>query len=58
MEPFRAFIGDNLPDSQRTTGFYDTKFFIGIGAYFALNYLNFTHFKLPTPPQKVLSQIL
>ena len=21
MEPFRAFVGDNLPDSQRTSGF-------------------------------------
>ena len=35
MEPFRAFVGDNLPDSQRTTGFATQSFFIGIGAYFA-----------------------
>jgi maltose/moltooligosaccharide transporter len=35
MEPFRAFVGDNLPDSQRTTGFAMQSFFIGIGAYFA-----------------------
>ena len=35
MEPFRAFVGDNLPNSQRTTGFAMQSFFIGIGAYFA-----------------------
>jgi maltose/moltooligosaccharide transporter len=32
MEPFRAFVGDMLPDSQRTTGFAMQSFFIGIGA--------------------------
>ncbi|NNE26522.1 MAG: MFS transporter [Saprospiraceae bacterium] len=35
MEPFRAFVGDNLPDSQRTMGFAMQSFFIGIGAYVA-----------------------
>lgn len=35
MEPFRAFVGDNLPDEQRTTGFAMQSFFIGVGAYFA-----------------------
>jgi maltose/moltooligosaccharide transporter len=35
MEPFRAFVGDNLPDEQRTKGFAMQSFFIGIGAYFA-----------------------
>ncbi|MBC7641160.1 MAG: MFS transporter, partial [Flavobacterium sp.] len=35
MEPFRAFVGDNLPESQRTQGFAMQSFFIGIGAYFA-----------------------
>lgn len=35
MEPFRAFVGDNLPDSQRTKGFAAQSFFIGIGAYVA-----------------------
>ncbi|MBT8189691.1 MAG: MFS transporter [Bacteroidia bacterium] len=35
MEPFRAFVGDNLPDEQRTTGFAMQSFFIGIGAYVA-----------------------
>ncbi len=35
MEPFRAFVGDNLPDSQRTTGFAMQSFFIGVGAVVA-----------------------
>lgn len=32
MEPFRAFVGDMLPDSQRTRGFAMQSFFIGTGA--------------------------
>ena len=45
MEPFRAFVGDNLSDSQRTTGFAMQSFFIGIGAYFASKLpLIFTYF--------------
>ena len=32
MEPFRAFVGDMLPNEQRTTGFAMQSFFIGIGA--------------------------
>ena len=35
MEPFRAFVGDNLPAEQRTTGFAMQSFFIGIGAVIA-----------------------
>ncbi len=35
MEPFRAFVGDLLPDEQRTTGFAMQTFFIGVGAVFA-----------------------
>lgn len=35
MEPFRAFVGDNLPDEQRTMGFAMQSFFIGAGAYIA-----------------------
>ncbi|MGY6636924.1 MAG: MFS transporter [Erythrobacter sp.] len=35
MEPFRAFVGDNLPDSQRTRGYAMQSFFIGIGAVIA-----------------------
>jgi maltose/moltooligosaccharide transporter len=35
MEPFRAFVGDNLPAEQRTTGYAMQSFFIGAGAVFA-----------------------
>ncbi|MBR9727132.1 MFS transporter [Shewanella intestini] len=35
MEPFRAFVGDNLPKSQRTQGYAMQSFFIGIGAVVA-----------------------
>jgi maltose/moltooligosaccharide transporter len=35
MEPFRAFVGDNLPSEQRTTGFATQSFFIGTGAVVA-----------------------
>jgi len=35
MEPFRAFVGDMLPDRQRTLGFTMQSFFIGIGAFIA-----------------------
>src|SRR5438874_3560643 len=31
MEPFRAFVADNLPVEQRTLGFVMQSFFIGIG---------------------------
>lgn len=34
MEPFRALVADNLPDSQRTLGFSIQTFLIGIGAVF------------------------
>ena len=35
MEPFRAFVGDNLPSAQRNTGFAMQTFFIGAGAVIA-----------------------
>jgi len=35
MEPFRAFVGDMLPERQRTSGFAMQSFFIGIGAVVA-----------------------
>ncbi|MFT6124892.1 MAG: maltose/moltooligosaccharide transporter [Shewanella sp.] len=35
MEPFRAFVGDNLPKNQRTQGYAMQSFFIGIGAVVA-----------------------
>lgn len=35
MEPFRAFVGDKLPEDQRTLGFVMQSFFIGIGSTLA-----------------------
>lgn len=35
MEPFRAFVGDMLPEEQITHGFAFQSFFIGIGAVIA-----------------------
>ncbi|HAI84546.1 MAG TPA: MFS transporter, partial [Chitinophagaceae bacterium] len=32
MEPFRALVADNLPDSQSTLGFSIQTFLIGLGA--------------------------
>jgi maltose/moltooligosaccharide transporter len=32
MEPFRAFVGDMLPDEQRTRGYAIQTIFIGVGA--------------------------
>ncbi len=32
MEPFRAFVGDLLPDDQRTRGFAMQSLFVGLGA--------------------------
>lgn len=47
MEPFRAFVGDMLPNEQRTQGFAMQSFFIGTGAvvgsvlpYVMTNWLN------------------
>lgn len=58
MEPFRAFVGDKLPSSQRTTGFATQTFFIGLGAviasllpYIFTNYLNISN----TAPEGVIS---
>lgn len=54
MEPFRAFVGDKLPGSQRTTGFATQTFFIGLGAVIAslLPYIftNFFHISNTAPP--------
>jgi maltose/moltooligosaccharide transporter len=45
MEPFRAFVGDNLSEKQRTMGFAMQSFFIGIGSYIASKLpLILTHF--------------
>jgi len=35
MEPFRAFVADKLPPSQRTSGFVMQSLFIGVGATLA-----------------------
>lgn len=35
MEPFRAFVGDMLPEKQRPLGYVTQSFFIGIGAVVA-----------------------
>lgn len=35
MEPFRAFVGDMLPEEQRALGFATQSFFIGVGAVVA-----------------------
>jgi maltose/moltooligosaccharide transporter len=35
MEPFRAFVGDLLPENQRTKGFAMQSLFIGLGAVLA-----------------------
>ncbi len=53
MEPFRAFVGDKLPSTQRTSGFAMQTFFIGIGAVVAslLPYFftNILHIKNTAP---------
>src|SRR3954469_23503404 len=35
MEPFRAFVGDQLPAKQRPTGYAMQSFFIGVGSVVA-----------------------
>src|SRR5688572_1430597 len=35
MEPFRAFVADQLPESQRPAGYSMQSFFIGVGAVVA-----------------------
>jgi maltose/moltooligosaccharide transporter len=49
MEPFRAFVGDNLPSEQRTSGFAMQSFFIGTGAIVAssLPYIMTNWFGVP-----------
>ena len=57
MEPFRAFVGDLLPDEQRTKGFAMQSFFIGTGAVVAsaLPYLLTNVFGIPnTAPEGVI----
>ena len=40
MEPFRAFVGDQLPARQRPTGFAMQSFFIGVGSVVALSLIH------------------
>lgn len=54
MEPFRAYVGDMLPDEQRTKGFAMQSFFIGTGAVVAsmLPYILTNIFDVPnTAPE-------
>jgi len=61
MEPFRAFVGDNLPDSQRTTGFAMQSFFIGLGAVVAsyLPWVLHNWFSVPNtaPPNEIAPNV-
>ncbi|MBR9999186.1 MAG: MFS transporter [Cyclobacteriaceae bacterium] len=57
MEPFRAFVGDMLPNEQRTMGFAMQSFFIGTGAviasalpYILTEWLNISN---TAPPMKI-----
>jgi maltose/moltooligosaccharide transporter len=47
MEPFRAFVGDKLDESQQTAGFAMQTFFIGLGGVIAsllpMIFTNFLH---------------
>ncbi len=57
MEPFRAFVGDKLASSQRTTGFATQTFFIGLGAVIAslLPYIFTNVFGIPnTAPEGII----
>lgn len=54
MEPFRAFVGDMMPNHQRTAGFAMQSFFIGAGAFIAsyLPYVLTNWFNIPnTAPE-------
>lgn len=57
MEPFRAFVGDNLPDEQRATGYAMQSFFIGLGAVLAsaLPWMltNWFHVSNTAPPGQI-----
>lgn len=59
MEPFRAFVGDNLRSDQRTMGFAMQSFFIGTGAVVAsaLPYILTNWFGIAnTAPEGVIPQ--
>jgi maltose/moltooligosaccharide transporter len=54
MEPFRAFVGDTMTETQRTTGFAMQTFFIGCGAVVASQlpflFTNLLHIRNTAPP--------
>lgn len=57
MEPFRAFVGDMLPNEQRTRGFAMQSFFIGTGAVVGslLPYVMTNWLKIPnTAPEGII----
>ena len=56
MEPFRAYVGDMLPEEQRTTGYAAQSFFIGLGGTLgsALPWLLSNQFGLSNEPEKVI----
>ncbi len=62
MEPFRALIGDMMPESQRTVGFATQSFFIGVGAVIAsaLPYIltNFLGFSNEAPEGKIPDTVI
>ena len=55
MEPFRAYVGDMLPEEQRTTGYATQSFFIGLGGTLgsALPWLLANRFGFSNEPEKV-----
>lgn len=62
MEPFRALVADNLPDSQRTLGFSIQTFLIGIGAVCGswLPYIldNYFHVSSSAPAGQVADNVI
>jgi len=61
MEPFRAFVGDKLPPSQRTEGFAFQTFFIGVGAVIASLlpwiFTNVFHISNTAPPGEISDSV-
>ena len=58
MEPFRAFVGDQLPPSQRASGYAMQSFFIGVGSVVAslLPWLLAQGRRRATPPARARSR--
>lgn len=60
MEPFRALVADNLPDSQRTSGFSVQTFLIGLGAVLGSalpQFLAFSGFSMSASENEVADNI-